>query len=52
MGWTDLNYINVVCVAFSGMLAGYFFSQGNNYGGWLNLVASAVNLAIVGAKLV
>lgn len=52
MGWTDWNYINVVCMVTSGMLAGYFFSENNTIGGWFNLFASAVNLAIVGVRLV
>ena len=51
MMWTDWNYINVACMVFSGMLAGYCFSRDNHFGGWINLFASALNFAIVGARL-
>jgi len=39
--------INVACILFSAWVAVGAFNKGNNVGGWLNTLASAVNLAVV-----
>lgn len=48
MEWLFL--INVGFVFFSGWLAIRCFNQGSVSAGYLNLIASALNAAIVGAK--
>ena len=48
MTFMDFLYIiNVGCIAFSGWLAFTCFVKGNDIGGWMNVFASSLNLAIV-----
>lgn len=49
--WSDWNYINVFFVFFSAVVAYTCFKDDNDNAGWINIFASAVNLAIIGAKL-
>ena len=45
--WDLLFLINVVCVFVSWKWATVAFKEGNQFGGWFNLFASALNAAIV-----
>jgi hypothetical protein len=45
--WDALYLINVLCVFVSWKIATTCFNNGNKFGGWLNVFASALNAAIV-----
>lgn len=51
MTWTDWNYINVFFVFFSAYVAYTCFEEGNTKAGWVNVLASSLNFAIVGVRL-
>lgn len=40
--------LNGACVFLSAAVSVYCFNNDNKFGGWLNLFASALNVAIVG----
>jgi hypothetical protein len=42
-----LSLINVLCVVFSAWLAHSMFTAGHRNLGWLNVFASALNIAVV-----
>lgn len=48
--WSNWNYINVVFVFFSALVAYMCFEEGNDKGGWMNVFASALNFALIGVK--
>ena len=50
--WTDWNWINVFFVFFSAWVAYDCFKRDKIKWGWLNLMASALNAALVAVRLI
>lgn len=47
-GWLELLYLlNVFCIWYSWRAADECFEYGNTRAGWINVLASALNAAIV-----